>query len=306
MKSKYQSFFEQKKTALAENNNANASATKYLSFFYPKKILDNGVDKLQIRILPSGDCFFESYLKHMFRTPNGQFKAVTCLDTIKSDGTQYSDVKCPICEFLNDNGAEIRKEHRDMLYPKKAYMMLIYNKYEDEIQKYEVSTYGLMDIMGALEQLGDDFDPDKDGFDIYLKYEPSNNGKKYIKVVGASKPVETVEEIIQHSKNFKQIKKVIDETYMPLNISKNSAVSILTIFIESYEPSYCNMINKYNILPDVNDEADSFNFGNNIKYDNNKGDAVDNYKEIIKSDMSTSSNEDIELEELRKMMGFDS
>lgn len=308
MKSKYAQMFEKSKSISENNGNSNNNG-KYLTFFQPKKELDKGVDdKLQIRILPGGDLFYEEYQKHMFKTPNGQYKIATCLDTIKSNGTKFSDESCPICKFLKDNGQDMSKESRKMLYPQSSFIILIYNKYADEIQKYEVTNYGMLEILGALNTLGDDFDPDVNGFDIYINYETSSNGKRYIKVSGASKPKETIDEIMERSKNFKKMRKVLDEAYPELNYAKNNAVSVLTIFVESYEPTYTSMLDSYKLnTTKKKDEADSFNFGNNIKDDVSDILNEDSHEEIIKDDVSVNTDDDDEtLSELRSLMDLDS
>lgn len=300
MKNKYAAIFEKKK-AVVESESGNNSKGKYLTFFQPKKELDKGIDKLQIRVLPGDNMFYEEYQRHMFRTPNGQYKIATCLDSVKSNGERYSKDKCPICQFIEDNGRDMKKENREMLYAKSSFVMLVYNKYADDIQKYEVNNFGLLEILGALETLGDDFDPDKNGFDIYIEYEVSSNGKRYVKITGASKPIETIDEIMSKSKNFKERRNVMEETYPDINWAKKNIVSVLTVFVESYEPTFANMLSSYTLDTTSKSEEDSFNFGNNTK-----DVETDNHEEIIKDDISVSDDDDETLSELRQLMDFDS
>ena len=216
-KSKLQKFIADKEKSLSQTDGVDSGKRTYerkefLPFFSPNKMFGNR-DEVVVRVLPNKEGFYHEYKKHMMKI--GTFKQSICLHSLDENGKEISN-NCPFCEFLNEYKNELSKEAGWAFMPKTSYLMLVFNPYAKQVQKWETNDYGIVDITKLLvERLDEnsDFNPDEQGFDLVFRKEG-----QYAKPVELLIPEADVEEVLDMSTNVKEIRDFYGEI-MPFSLS---------------------------------------------------------------------------------------
>lgn len=221
---KYKKFLNQK--ADGSQVSSGGSYTQ-LPFFNPNKHVEAG-KQFAVRVIPNKDgMFFYEFKKHSFKI--GTWKNAFCGYSVNENGERVSE-KCPFCDFIEEYKGDLEKDIVYKLSPKDSYMILVFNYTNGEIQKYEVNHYGIIDIISALDSLGEDFDPDADGFDLLFAKDTSG----YAKVCGARLPKITIAEIIKT--DIPKLKNIA----IPQNKESNNKYvnSLFNTAIAAFAPTY--------------------------------------------------------------------
>lgn len=221
---KYKKFLNQKSDG---SQNSSSSGFVQIPFFNPNKHVEAG-KQFAARVIPNKDgMFFYEFKKHSFKI--GTWKNAFCGYSVNDNGEHISE-KCPFCDFIEEYKGDLEKDVAYKLSPKDSYMILIFNYTNGEIQKYEVNHYGIVDIISALDGLGEEFDPDIDGFDILFTKDTSG----YAKVCGARLPKITIAEIIKT--DIPKLKNIA----IPQNKESNNKYvnSLFNTAIAAFAPTY--------------------------------------------------------------------
>lgn len=231
---KYKKFMKEKvQSATTETVTAPSGKRKYTSYFNPNNAL-LGKTEVVVRVLPNKDgLFFQQYKKHSFKI--GTRKNAVCFYSRDNNGLPIGN-SCPFCDFIEENKKVLSKDVQYTLSAKDSYIILIFNHAMDEIQKYEVNDYGITDILTAMNAL-DGLDPDAEGFNIHF----TKDSKGYARVTKASKPESTVDELLEASKNVKEIPDIFKET-IPFNnqIVKDSIQSLFELALQAFAPTFAS------------------------------------------------------------------
>lgn len=220
---KYKKFLNQK----ASGDQGGSGTSTQIPFFNPNKHVETG-KQFAARVIPSKNgMFFYEFKKHSFKI--GTWKNAFCGYSVDENGNRISDT-CPFCDFIEEYKGDLEKDTTYKLSPKDSYMLLIFNYTNGEIQKYEVNHYGIIDIISALDGLGEEFDPDVDGFDLLFAKDASG----YAKVCGARLPKVTMSEIIKTE--VPKLKDIV----IPQNKDSNNkyVTSLFKTAIAAFAPTF--------------------------------------------------------------------
>jgi len=229
---KYKKFMKEKLASGSTETKTNGEKKKYLSYYNPNSQLTNVVKEVVVRVLPNRNgLFFQQFRKHSFKI--GTRKNAVCMYSRDAHGETVG-TECPFCDFLEENKKLLDKETAYTLSAKDNYMILVYNHVVDEIQKYEVNDYGITDVLSALQAL-EDLDPDEEGFNLHFR----KDSKGYAKVFKASKPENSIEDLLSRSKNVKEIPDIFKETIpTPNKFIMDSIHSLFELAISAFAPTF--------------------------------------------------------------------
>lgn len=252
--SKYKKFLEEKTNSSFDS----------LPFFNPNKLLKQTKNKKVLaRVVPRGnnELFFYQFKKHTYKIGTA-FKNNFCMYSLNSSGETIGE-SCPFCDFLKENKDVIESKINTKLSSKDAYVMVIYNYLDDELQKYEVNYYGITDILTAMQKLDEEFDPDEDGFD--LVFEKDDNG--YAKVTDAIPPEVSIKSIKKESDKFNGDIPNIEEEVIPKNKEKyiKTLKAALEYAVKAYLPTFASDLND-----EDNEEEISYTKKNKKNFDPNE------------------------------------
>jgi len=292
---RYQKLLQEKSkgTTTIDNESKESSSKHSIPFFNPNKLISSNPN-LTVRVLPNKKgMFFYQFKKHSFKM--GSWKNAFCMKSRTGDGEPVSD-SCIFCEFINENGKELSKEANYAFKAKDSYMILVYNPISDEVQKYEFNEYGLIDILTSIDKLGENFNPDIDGFD--LKFKKDGN---YSKIDKAILPSMTIDEIMEESNNFKEIPDLESEVIPSAKNRKNTEKYIESLFelaIEAFAPqfSYVKPSNKsLNQENEDNDDLPEDMIDDNIddQKEEDHPTKINSIKEVVKTEDSDDGVEDL-------------
>lgn len=231
---KYKKLLEEK-----TSNNSSFDGTDFLPFFNPNRLLQKSKSKqVVVRILPrkNNELFFMQFKKHSFKVGTA-YKNNFCPYSLDSSGERIGN-SCPFCDFVSNNKDILDKSVFSKLGSKDSHIMAIYNYVDDEVQKYEVNYYGITDILTAMQNLDDEFDPDEEGFDLI--FERDNKG--YAKAVNAIAPELKLSAIAKDSNSYNGETPAIENEVIPKNIDKyyKKLKVSFEYALKAFAPSFAN------------------------------------------------------------------
>jgi hypothetical protein len=235
LKNKYVTFMQHKQEQ--QSNSSGQTSGKYLNYYNPNKEL-NEKGTCFCRVLPNkntGEMFFYEGKKHRFKVGATTKMAFCLYSTNPKTGDRIAD-KCPFCDFLEENHESLSDDTNKVFNAKEFSTMLVYNYMHDEVQKYEVNYYGIMDIMPLITKLiEDEIDIDAEGFDLIFKKDKSG----YAKAVDAVKPKISLEELFANSNNVKEIPDIYNEVIPTLSDKFISSINATFQYaLKAFAPTF--------------------------------------------------------------------
>ena len=260
----------------------------YVKYYNPNKSIV-GKDEVFVRVIPNKKgMFFVPYKRHSFKI--GTWKNAVCGFSLTPSGESYLST-CPFCEFVNENKDSLTKDSIYQLSQKDQYMSLVYDPWTDEMLKYDFNDYALTDILTALYKLGEDFDPDAEGFNLYFK--KSSSG--YAEIYKVSEPEETVKELLSKS----QVVEIPDLTtlvFPPLNkFIENQIQSAFQLAVNVFAPTFNSTSSEFE-----SEAEETENFQSN--YDPNEDVDFEEEKVDFKKENIEDEEVDLEIADLEKAL----
>ena len=210
---------------------------KFVNFFNPNKYVKGSGDCF-VRVLPrKNDLFFMQFRKHSFKVGTS-WKNAFCFYSRDGSGETVGS-ECPFCDFIEENKTSLSRDTLYKLSAKNSHMFLVYNYQADEVQKYEANDYRITDVLTAMQSgLADDetedFDVDREGFDLFFKRGESG----YAEVYKVERPSVAISELMKSSKNFTEIPDLEREVIPPFNDSTLKSIrSMLELAVSVFEPT---------------------------------------------------------------------
>lgn len=291
---KYQKFMKGKASNQTTANSVGEKEKKdYIKFYNPNRSI-TGKDEIFVRVIPNKKgMFFVPYKRHSFKI--GVWKNAICGFSPTPSGESYLST-CPFCEFVNENKDSLTKDAVYQLSQKDQYMSLIYDPWTDEMLKYDFNDYALTDILTALYKLGEDFDPDVEGFNLHFKKGSSG----YAEIHKVSAPEETVKELLSKSQVV-EIPDLVTLVFPPLNkFIENQIQSTFQLAVNVFAPTF-NTDSKESETDDeenVNDFQSDYDPNDDSDFESEE--KFDFEKENIEDE--ELSGEDLEIADLEKAL----